>query len=220
MRSIGPVGGVAIPVSVTNGGTGATTAAGARTALSVPPVADVDASGAVIKLNGNALDSAGTRTALGLGSAATQAIAAFDAAGAAAAAQSASQPLDADLTAMAGAGNSASLVKIGIAESALSDTAGALAWNPNTTPFAYYQQDINISSITLTAPTTTNQIVVIVLEGAGAFTWANSWTNAVMMAGAWTKPVTGQKNAYTLTSTLTAVGQAIWVQIGLAVNLG
>jgi hypothetical protein len=46
-------------------------------------------------------DAAAGRTALGLGTAATQASTAFDAAGAAAAAQSASQPLDSDLTAIA-----------------------------------------------------------------------------------------------------------------------
>lgn len=46
-------------------------------------------------------DAAAGRTALGLGTAATQATGAFDAAGAAAAAQAASQPLDSDLTAIA-----------------------------------------------------------------------------------------------------------------------
>jgi hypothetical protein len=46
-------------------------------------------------------DAAAGRTALGLGTAATQASSAFDAAGAAAAAQAASQPLDSDLTAIA-----------------------------------------------------------------------------------------------------------------------
>jgi len=46
-------------------------------------------------------DAAAGRSALGLGTAATQATGAFDAAGAAAAAQAASQPLDSDLTAIA-----------------------------------------------------------------------------------------------------------------------
>lgn len=46
-------------------------------------------------------DAAAGRTALGLGTAATQASGAFDAAGAAAAAQAASQPVDSDLTALA-----------------------------------------------------------------------------------------------------------------------
>lgn len=46
-------------------------------------------------------DAAGGRTALGLGTAATSASTAFEVAGAAAAAQAASQPLDSDLTAMA-----------------------------------------------------------------------------------------------------------------------
>lgn len=46
-------------------------------------------------------DAAAGRTSLGLGTAATQATGAFDAAGAAAAAQAASQPLDSDLTAIA-----------------------------------------------------------------------------------------------------------------------
>lgn len=46
-------------------------------------------------------DAAAARTALGLGTAATQASTAFDTAGAAAAAQAASQPLDSDLTAVA-----------------------------------------------------------------------------------------------------------------------
>lgn len=46
-------------------------------------------------------DAAAGRTALGLGTAATQNTAAFDAAGAAAAAQAASQPVDSDLTAIA-----------------------------------------------------------------------------------------------------------------------
>lgn len=49
-----------------------------------------------------AADAAALRTILGLGTAATQATGAFDASGAAAAAQAASQPLDADLTALAG----------------------------------------------------------------------------------------------------------------------
>jgi hypothetical protein len=48
-----------------------------------------------------AADAAAQRTALGLGSAAVLASTAFDAAGAAAAAQAASQPLDTDLTAIA-----------------------------------------------------------------------------------------------------------------------
>jgi hypothetical protein len=46
-------------------------------------------------------DAAALRTAAGLGTAATQASTAFDAAGAAASAQAASQPLDSDLTAIA-----------------------------------------------------------------------------------------------------------------------
>jgi hypothetical protein len=46
-------------------------------------------------------DAAATRTTLGLGTAATSASTAFDASGAAAAAQAASQPLDSDLTAIA-----------------------------------------------------------------------------------------------------------------------
>lgn len=46
-------------------------------------------------------DTAAARTALGLGTAATQASTAFDSAGAAAAAQAASQPLDSDLSALA-----------------------------------------------------------------------------------------------------------------------
>ncbi len=46
-------------------------------------------------------DGPGSRTALGLGTAATQASSAFDAAGAAAAAQAASQPLDTQLTSLA-----------------------------------------------------------------------------------------------------------------------
>ncbi len=169
----------------------------------------------------NATDAATARTNLGLGTAATQAIAAFDAAGAAAAAQAASQPLDADLTAIAAANNSASLAKIGIAEAALTTTAGALAWNPNTTPFAYHLQTENVTGITLTAPTARVPAVTIVLEGAGAFTWANAWTGAVMnTGGAWVKPLTGQKNAYTLTPTLTAVGAAVWVLTSVTINLG
>ena len=50
-------------------------------------------------------DAAAGRTALGLGTAATQASGAFDAAGSAAAAQAASQPLDSDLTTIAAANN-------------------------------------------------------------------------------------------------------------------
>lgn len=46
-------------------------------------------------------DAAAGRTALGLGTAATTAASAYDTAGAAAAAQAASQPLDSDLTAIA-----------------------------------------------------------------------------------------------------------------------
>jgi hypothetical protein len=64
-------------------------------------------------------DSAAGRTALGLGSAATQASTAFDAAGAAAAAQAASQPLDSDLTAIA----ALSTTSFGRALLALADAA-------------------------------------------------------------------------------------------------
>lgn len=51
-------------------------------------------------------DATAGRTALGLGTAATSAASAFDPAGSAAAAQAASQPLDADLTTLAAANNS------------------------------------------------------------------------------------------------------------------
>ncbi len=44
-------------VAVANGGTGGTSQATAQVALNVPPVADVNSSGAVIKVRGNAVDS-------------------------------------------------------------------------------------------------------------------------------------------------------------------
>lgn len=69
------------------------------------------------------IDAAGGRTLLGLGSAATQPSTAFDAAGAAAAAQAASQPLDSDLTAIA----ALSTTSFGRALLALADAAAVRA---------------------------------------------------------------------------------------------
>lgn len=66
-------------------------------------------------------DAAAGRTALGLGTAATQASGAFDAAGSAAAAQAASQPLDSDLTAIA----ALTTTSYGRAFLALADAAAA-----------------------------------------------------------------------------------------------
>lgn len=69
----------------------------------------------------SAADAAAQRTALGLGTAATQSSAAFDAAGDAAAAQAASQPLDSDLTAIA----ALTTTSYGRAFLALADAAAA-----------------------------------------------------------------------------------------------
>lgn len=118
-------------VAVADGGTGSSTAAGARTNLGLGTAAvantgDFDAAGAAAAAQsasqpvdsdltaiaaltttsyGRAFlalaDAAAGRTALGLGTAATHATGDYDAAGAAAAAQAASQPLDSDLTAIA-----------------------------------------------------------------------------------------------------------------------
>ncbi len=67
------------------------------------------------------VDAAALRTAAGLGTAATQNTTAFDAAGAAAAAQAASQPLDSDLTAIA----ALTTTSFGRAFLALADAAAA-----------------------------------------------------------------------------------------------
>ena len=104
---------------LTQGGTGATDASTARTNLGLGTSATKDtgtttgtvATGDDSRITGAAqkasnlsdLASASTaRTNLGLGTAAQSATGDFDAAGAAAAAQAASQPLDSDLTAIAG----------------------------------------------------------------------------------------------------------------------
>lgn len=81
-------------------------AAAAAQAASQPLDGDLTAIAALTTTSyGRALlalaDAAAGRTALGLGTAATQASTAFEVAGAAAAAQAASQPLDSDLTAIA-----------------------------------------------------------------------------------------------------------------------
>lgn len=81
-------------------------AAAAAQAASQPSDSDLTAIAALTTTSfGRAFltlaDAAAARTALVLGTAATQATGAFDAAGAAAAAQAASQPLDSDLTAIA-----------------------------------------------------------------------------------------------------------------------
>jgi hypothetical protein len=75
-------------------------------------------------------DAAAGRTALGLGTAATQASGAFDASGAAAAAQAASQPLDSDLTAIA----ALATTSYGRAFLALADAAAARAAIGSGTP--------------------------------------------------------------------------------------
>jgi hypothetical protein len=75
-------------------------------------------------------DAAAGRTALGLGTAATQASGAFDASGAAAAAQAASQPLDSDLTAIA----ALTTTSYGRAFLALADAAEARAVLGSGTP--------------------------------------------------------------------------------------
>jgi hypothetical protein len=75
-------------------------------------------------------DAAVGRTALGLGTAATQASGAFDASGAAAAVQAASQPLDSDLTAIA----ALTTTSYGRAFLALADAAAARAALGSGTP--------------------------------------------------------------------------------------
>lgn len=83
-------------------------------------------------------DAAAGRTSLGLGTAATESAAAFDAAGAAAAAQAASQPLDSDLTAIAALSTTAygraflALADASAARTALS-LGGAAVLNVGTT---------------------------------------------------------------------------------------
>lgn len=106
------------PVTLVHGGTGATSAAAARTALGLDTAAQQPASAfqpadsdltAIAALTttsyGRAFlalaDAAGARTALVLGTAAQNNAGDFDAAGLAAAAQAASQPVDSDLTAIA-----------------------------------------------------------------------------------------------------------------------
>lgn len=75
-------------------------------------------------------DAAAARATLGLGTAATQNSTAFDAAGAAAAAQAASQPLDGTLTALAGQNWAANAIPVGTG----ADTVTQLALPANTIP--------------------------------------------------------------------------------------
>lgn len=96
----------AVVLGAADVGADASGAAAAAQAASQPVDSDLTAIAALTTTSfGRALltlaDAAAGRTSLGLGTAATQASSAFDTAGAAAAAQAASQPVDSDLTAIA-----------------------------------------------------------------------------------------------------------------------
>lgn len=89
-------------------------------------------------------DQAGTRAALGLGTAATQPVGAFDAAGAAAAAQAASQPLDTTLTNLAAANWTANALPIGSGP----DTVAQITFAANTFPARSSAGDLVAKPIT------------------------------------------------------------------------
>jgi hypothetical protein len=128
--------------AATDATTKANAAQAAAIAASQPLDSDLTAIAALTTTSfGRALlalaDAAAGRTALGLGTAATQASSAFDAAGAAAAAQAASQPVDSDLTAIA----ALTTTSYGRAFLALADAAAA------KTALALVKGDVGLGSV-------------------------------------------------------------------------
>lgn len=118
-------------------------------------------------------DAAAGRTALGLGTAATTASSAYDASGAAAAAQAASQPLDSDLTAIA------ALTTTSYGRSLL---AAADAAALRTLAGAVIGTDVQAYSAVLAALAAQTDLPVVD-GGTGASTAANARTNLGVVIG-------------------------------------
>jgi hypothetical protein len=116
-------------------------------------------------------DAAAGRTALGLGTAATSSTAAFDAAGAAAAAQAASQPLDSDLTAIAALSTTTfGRSLLALADAAAARTAiGAGTGNGDA---------VTSSGLNQFAATTSAQLASVISDetGTGSLVFSNSPT--------------------------------------------
>lgn len=142
-------------------------------------------------------DAAAGRTALGLGTAATQATGAFDAAGAAAAAQAASQPLDSDLTAIA----ALSTTSFGRGVLALADAAALRTLSGSVIGTDVEAHDADLTTIAGLSPTDDD----IIQRKAGA------WTNRTMAQLASDLSISGYQP---LDSDLTAIAALATTSFG------
>lgn len=139
-------------------------------------------------------DAAAGRTALALGTAATQNVGAFDAAGAAAAAQAASQPLDSDLTALA----ALSTTSFGRSLLALADGAALAAAIPSGT---YVQPPDATSKIIYVSPFGSDSNTGLT-KGLGTNGYKLTLAGAKTALGGTTGTISCDKGNYTVTSQL------------------
>ncbi len=146
----------------------------------------------VAKIAGNVVGSAGALTALG------------------------GQPLDADLTALAAAGNSTALGFVGKAALALS-TSGAVSWNPNTNPVGAVIQSAAVASITATVPTSDGQQCWLILVGNGD-PGPVAIGNAAVAGGAFVWPGNGVVTILQFFGAVTLPGGAQWKSPGVNVS--
>lgn len=142
-------------------------------------------------------DAAAARSALSLGTAATHATGDYDASGAAAAAQAASQPLDSDLTAIA----ALTTTSYGRAFLALADAAAAIS---------ALGLDADISTLALPASTTISTFGASLIDDAAA-------SNARTTLGLGTAAVSASTDFQPIDSDLTAIAALTTTSFGRSV---
>lgn len=127
-------------------------------------------------------DAAAGRTALGLGTAAVEAATAFDAAGAAAAAQAASQPLDSDLTAIAALSPSNDDVVQRKAGVWTNRTIAQLLTDLAAAGTTFQPLDSDLTAIAALSTTSTGRSLLAIADAAAGRTVLGLGTAAVLAA--------------------------------------
>lgn len=166
-------------------------------------------------------DAAGGRTALGLGSSATHATTDYDAAGAAAAAQAASQPLDSDLTAIAALSTTAyGRAFLPLADAAAARAALALGTAATSASTDFQPIDSDLTAIAALTTTSYGRAFLALADAAAARTALALGTAAVADKVAAGAPGVLDATDATTTNARTPTGAAGGVLSGTYPNPG